>query len=140
MMARSYDRLPLTYQLKKEMELLYTTTSSTGTNTDTGKEAIFNIGANIVLYRDAHDSMGFHADNDQGKCYILATILSQKQVRQIIVKPNKANEMECDIHNMLELYEGDAYSMDGTYRCICVIGIVHCTRQRNWNIGIFFSL
>ena len=104
MKARSYDQLPHTYKFTKDMELLYTSSNSTRSPTkgmdqsgppSDGDPAVddtsvvFNIGAHILLYRDVHDSMGFHADNDQGESYILTTILSQQHGQDIIIKPKK---------------------------------------------------
>ena len=145
MKARSYENLPLTYEFTKVMELLYTVThddpndemkddndvGDVGTadvwnsyntfETDT-KEPIFNIGAHLLLYRDGHDSMGFHADNDQEESYILTTIMAQKHARDIIIKPkpcctgtNDSDEHSVEIHYKLQLCEGDAYAMDGAF-------------------------
>ena len=132
MKARSYDQLPHTYQFTKNMERLYTrksTTKRARTGSCHGRDTlvtpnddtsvVFIIGAHILLYRDVHDSMGFHADNDQGESYILTTILSQQHGRDIIIKPKPSEprtitDMRLETHFKLQLEEGDAYSMDGT--------------------------
>ena len=135
MKARSYDNLPHTHRFTKQMELLYSETQNdsnasslintnihNGNKTSKTEESIFNIGAHVVLYRDAHDSMGFHADNDQGESYILTTIVSQNHIRSIVVKPkpfrtnqNSESVLVMETHYKFELSEGDAYSMDGMY-------------------------
>lgn len=133
MKGHSYENLPKTHQFTKRMELLYNDSSTQndptvktsalqiGNNNSTKDDAVFNIGANVVLYRDAHDSMGYHADNDQEETFILTAIMSQKQVRDIIIKPKPCMSTTGNdvlvLHYKLRLNEGDAYSMDGT--CVC---------------------
>jgi 2OG-Fe(II) oxygenase superfamily len=133
MKARSYKDLPSTLQFTKKMELVYennkndskASTSSSMTPEKEGEtdDSVFNIGAHILLYRDAHDSMGFHADDDQEESYILTAIMSQKHVRHVVFKPKRCadetNKDVLEVHYKLELSEGDAYSMDGTkYNCM----------------------
>ena len=132
MKARSYENLPRTLQFTKEMELLYGQTQN-DVDADASEaetnEAVFNIGAHVLLYRDAHDSMGFHADNAQEESYILTAIMSQEHIRMIVVKPKAIeNVHEDEIQYKLELREGDAYSMNGSCACFCLFVICSC----NW--------
>ena len=99
------------------MELLYGQTQN-DVDADASEaetnEAVFNIGAHVLLYRDAHDSMGFRADDAQEESYILTAIMSQKHKCEIVVKPKAIKNVHKDeIHYKLELCEGDAYSMNG---------------------------
>lgn len=92
----------------------------------------WRIGINVVCYRDGSDSIGFHADNDQGESVIMA-VLVQSDVRRIIIRPKveyeplgdnmrkqsggvrpKKSPTHGDEQVSLFLRAGDGYLMDGT--------------------------
>jgi alkylated DNA repair dioxygenase AlkB len=82
-------------------------------------EADWNIGVNVVLYRDGKDKMGDHADNDQGEELILCVVIASpgaktSQMRRVCVRPfHKWAAKEGDEDIELHLSPGDAYLMDG---------------------------
>jgi alkylated DNA repair dioxygenase AlkB len=99
----------------------------------------WNIGVDVVSYRDGRDSIGFHADNDQEEEHIVTVIVtSPPKPRQIVFKrmPDAAKKKQLrngtqDIEPSLGekrarlrdgdeeielcLSAGDAYSMDGEF-------------------------
>jgi hypothetical protein len=99
----------------------------------------WNVGVNVICYRDGHDSMGFHADNDQEEKLIVTVIVSSPpKPRQVLIKRMPASEKSnkrrngnskselshvqkragpCDGDEeiRLSLRAGDAYSMDGEF-------------------------
>ena len=84
---------------------------------DNGGEPFWNIGINPVLYRNGHDKMGFHADDDQGEQIIL-TALVEGPRRKIVIQPSAKvhakdtwESTDCRIELWLE--PGDVYQMDG---------------------------
>lgn len=79
----------------------------------------WNIGASIVYYRDGNDSMGYHADDDQGEEIICSCLLATPPASRIIkirVSPklDKHKKNKGDESFTLYLRAGDAYEMDGT--------------------------
>ena len=83
----------------------------------------WNIGCNLILYRNGKDSISWHADDTQGEDVVLSlTVESPPDPRTICFQP--ANTMELQMGDeQIELYPiaGDAYSMDG----IVQAGYVH---------------
>ena len=93
----------------------------------------WNVGVDVVAYRDGHDSCGWHADDTQGETLIVAVVLqSSGGLRSVKFRPKKPNDKYDDGYGKkrkakqpgeralsngdeeLELWigEGDAYSMD----------------------------
>jgi alkylated DNA repair dioxygenase AlkB len=76
----------------------------------------WTVGINPVLYRDAQDKMGDHADNDQGEDVILALLVdcSTTNTRRVRMKPFRKLCLQ-DGDEQIELFmePGDAYEMDG---------------------------
>jgi alkylated DNA repair dioxygenase AlkB len=75
----------------------------------------WNIGADLVCYRDGQDGIGWHRDSSQGENIVESLIVSSpEEVRSLCIQalgdPQKGDEQ-------LELFPnaGDMYSMDGTY-------------------------
>lgn len=82
----------------------------------------WNVGVDVVAYRDGRDSIGFHADNDQGEELILtALVTSPPKPRRVVFKRMpKDGEKSTHLrhgHEEIELClgAGDAYSMDGEF-------------------------
>lgn len=89
----------------------------------------WDIGVHAVLYRDMKDSMGDHADDDQGEtrifCVLVETPPTPRVVRvnvfrkltQTTKKDSKGRRVHrrCDGDEVIQLYlqRGDAYEMDG---------------------------
>ena len=103
----------------------------------------WNIGIHPVLYRDNKDSMGDHADDDQGETRIFCVILdSPPTPRKVIIKVfNKLTggnrerdrvHQEGDEFIELSLRPGDAYEMDG----IMQKSYSHCVPKDNGNENI----
>lgn len=75
----------------------------------------WNIGANLVYYRNGTDHTTWHADDTQGEALILCIVVeSQSYARPILVKP-KANGgfQDGDEEIIIFVGQGDAYEMDG---------------------------
>mmetsp|Transcript_8259 Transcript_8259/g.24431 ORF Transcript_8259/g.24431 Transcript_8259/m.24431 type:complete len:147 (-) Transcript_8259:15-455(-) len=110
----------------------------------------WNIGVHPVLYRDNRDSMGDHADDDQGETRILCVLLdSPPTPRKVVIKVfdrltggkgNKNREYQNgDEVIELRLRPGDAYEMDGvrTYAFVlCVQSSGFCSISRSWGSSI----
>lgn len=78
----------------------------------------FNIGTNIVAYRNGNDGIGYHADNTQNEDLIYGTVLyseNQDNPRRLKIRPNINTEYR-DGDEQIELFPmvGDGYCMDGT--------------------------
>jgi len=72
----------------------------------------FNIGLDLVVYRNGKDSIGWHADNTQGEQIIASLLIdSPCPARTICIKPNNIPR---DGDEAIELYptSGDMYQMD----------------------------
>lgn len=71
----------------------------------------WNIGADMLLYRDGQDSINFHADNTQKEEIVIALVVTET-CRPLCVKPANG-----DLDEQLEIFPtaGDSYQMDGTY-------------------------
>ena len=102
----------------------------------------WNIGVDIVAYRDGHDSIGFHADDDQGEQLIFTALFNHPaKHRRVLFKckprskdggkdnnnrrrsSSKPNPLDGDEEIELLLGAGDAYSMDGRVQCSYVHGV-----------------
>lgn len=86
----------------------------------------WNVGVDVVCYRDGNDSCGWHADDTQGETLVFCVVLqSQGGPRRVRFRPKfasaspkrKRRRLSClqrgDEELELWLDEGDAYSMDG---------------------------
>jgi len=102
--ARPLKKLPLLEALAKELA-------------DKLGVKSWNIGVNPVLYRGSNDSMGEHADDDQGEELILCLVVSSPKggARRVRISPKaKGSEAEDEDECIdLMMSEGDAYLMDG---------------------------
>jgi 2OG-Fe(II) oxygenase superfamily len=84
----------------------------------------WNIGTEVVAYRDGRDSIGFHADDDQGeKLIFTAPLFDPSKARRVVFKNKRMQKdgeqskrpRDGDEEIELLLGAGDAYSMDGEF-------------------------
>jgi hypothetical protein len=75
----------------------------------------FNIGCNVLLYRDSHDKIGYHANDSQEEVMIFTAIVLSEHPRylHLLPKGKKKDYKHGDVHIKLYAGKGDAYSMDG---------------------------
>jgi alkylated DNA repair dioxygenase AlkB len=76
----------------------------------------WNIGVDLVCYRDGDDHIGWHADDKLGEALVLSIVVDSKTViRPVLVKPKTDNLgfRDGDEEIILFITEGDAYEMDG---------------------------
>lgn len=75
----------------------------------------WNIGANLLYYRDGDDHTTWHSDDTQGEALILCIVVdSQSHARPILVKPKTdAGFRDGDEEIIIFVGQGDAYEMDG---------------------------
>ncbi|KAL3927363.1 MAG: hypothetical protein SGBAC_013116 [Bacillariaceae sp.] len=100
--ARPLSKLPLLERLAKDLADWFGVKS-------------WNIGVHPVLYRGSNDSMGEHADDDQGEEKILCLIVSSpKGPRCVRISPKAKGEAAEIGDERLDLMmsPGDAYLMD----------------------------
>ena len=81
----------------------------------------WNLGVDLMMYRNGNDSIGFHADDTQGEELILCLIIdSNFEKRKIKIRPNKKSPLK-NSDEEIELYlgQGNGYEMDGkNIQCI----------------------
>ena len=77
-------------------------------------EKEFNIGVDLLCYRNGNDHIGFHADDTQGETFVFCLTVESKQQRRLIIKPAKSSELEIG-DEKIELFPtaGDGYDMTG---------------------------
>jgi hypothetical protein len=75
----------------------------------------FNIGCDVLLYRDGNDKIGYHADDTQEETIIFTVVVLSEQMRRLHILPKgkKEDYKHGDFQIILNAGEGDAYSMDG---------------------------
>jgi SAD/SRA domain/2OG-Fe(II) oxygenase superfamily len=74
--ARPLNDFPLVAKLAGTVEEMARHHDISSTKTASTMETYWNIGANVVCYRDGRDHIGLHADNDQGENVILQLLLN----------------------------------------------------------------
>lgn len=115
--SRPMSQLPLVHNLAQVMK------SYCGVDN-------WNIGVNVICYRDDNDRMGFHSDNDQNESMILAIVPNcpDESERKIIIRTKtttkkikknmttfNVNGERCYEVLEIQLKAGDGYDMDGTF-------------------------
>ena len=78
----------------------------------------WNIGANLVYYRDGNDHTTWHSDDTQGEALILCIVVELHAFAwPILVKP-KTNGGFQDGYEEIIIFvgQGDAYEMDGKWK------------------------
>lgn len=79
------------------------------------KNKYWNLGVDLMIYRNGNDSVGFHADDTQGEEIILCLIIdSNFEKRKIKIRPHKKSPLK-NSDEEIELYlgQGTGYEMDG---------------------------
>ena len=90
----------------------------------------WNIGVDVILYRNGNDRIGWHADDTQGEDIILTVVVETNVIRTIKIRPKRSrngrsssssgrrkDEGYQDGDELIELIvkQGSAYKMDGTF-------------------------
>ena len=83
--------------------------------------SMFNIGVDVIYYRNGNDKIGWHADDNQGEDIIFAVVIQTDENRKVCVRQTK-DKKEKNKHGdkVLQLFflNGDGYSMDGEFYLI----------------------
>jgi alkylated DNA repair dioxygenase AlkB len=73
----------------------------------------WNIGLDLIVYRNGKDGIGWHADDTQGESLILTVIISSDRTRIIKIRPKRGMHLkDGDEEIEILLVPGDGYSMD----------------------------
>ncbi|GMH99295.1 hypothetical protein TrST_g3156 [Triparma strigata] len=87
----------------------------------------WNIGVDLIVYRDGNDSMGFHSDDNQGETSVLALVVECKEARPVYIRPHRnVARAEGDEEVQLFVRQGDAYELDAG----CQAGYEHSLPKR----------
>jgi hypothetical protein len=74
----------------------------------------WNIGCDLICYRNGCDSVGWHADDTHSETVVLCVVVESAGDRPVHIKPNEKVSPLADGDEEVELYvaEGDAYELD----------------------------
>ncbi|GMI23936.1 hypothetical protein TrRE_jg12045 [Triparma retinervis] len=73
----------------------------------------FNIGVDLICYRNGMDSIGWHADDTQSETNVLGVVVESKGSRPVCIRPKgpkssyKVGDEEIELH----VGEGDGYEL-----------------------------
>lgn len=76
----------------------------------------WNIGVDVIVYRDENDSIGWHADDTQSEDIVVSVVVETDERRIVRIRPKKRKkESYRDGDEQIELIvrQGDGYTMDG---------------------------
>ena len=76
----------------------------------------WDIGVDMIIYKDGNDSIGWHSDDTQGETVVLCVVVEAPgEVRPLYIRPNKKVRplRKGDEEIQLFIAEGDGYDMDG---------------------------
>ena len=75
----------------------------------------WDLGVDLIHYRNGNDSIGYHAADTQGETIILSLIVdSNNERRRIKIRPNRKYPLkDKDEEIEISLGQGNAYEMDG---------------------------
>lgn len=76
----------------------------------------WDIGVDLIVYKDGGDSIGWHSDDTQGESIVVCVVVDAPgEVRPLLIRPNKRSKAlsEGDEEIQLFIAEGDGYDMDG---------------------------
>jgi hypothetical protein len=78
----------------------------------------WSTGCDVLLYRDCHDKIGFHADDTQGETVIFCAVVLSEHRRCLHILPAGKRKDYANKDMQVKLYadQGDAYAMDG--KCV----------------------
>ena len=49
----------------------------------------WNVGMDMIVYRDGQDSCGWHADDTQNECLVVAVVVECGSARRVCIRPNR---------------------------------------------------
>ena len=76
----------------------------------------WDIGVDMIAYKDGGDSIGWHADDTQGETIVVCVVVDAPgEVRPLCIRPNKRKKPlhHGDEEIQLFIAEGDGYDMNG---------------------------
>jgi len=76
----------------------------------------WDIGVDMIAYKDGGDSIGWHADDTQGETVVVCVVVDAPgEIRPLCIRPNKRTKPLCHGDEEIQLFiaEGDGYDMDG---------------------------
>ena len=75
----------------------------------------WNIGADLIVYRNGNDSINWHADDTQEESTVLCAIIESKGARPVHIRAHtKKVQLKSGDENMiLQMNEGEGYAFDG---------------------------
>jgi len=104
-------------------------------------EKKWNIGVDVVVYRDGRDRMGWHADDTQEEHIILCVVVECDVVRPLKVRPKFRRGEKAPSHGDEEIWiypsKGDAYEMDGEMQINYVHSVDAYKGSSSWSVLIF---
>ena len=88
----------------------------------------FNIGVDLICYRDGRDSIGWHSDDTHDETVVLCVVVESEGDRPVHLRPNERVSKLADGDEEVELFvrEGDAYELDEN----CQRGYLHRLPKR----------
>jgi alkylated DNA repair dioxygenase AlkB len=75
----------------------------------------WDIGVDMIAYKDGGDSIGWHADDTQGESVVVCVVVDAPgEVRPLCIRPKRTKQLgHGDEEIQLFIAEGDGYDMDG---------------------------
>jgi alkylated DNA repair dioxygenase AlkB len=76
----------------------------------------WDIGVDMILYKDGGDSIGWHADDTQGESIVVCVVVDAPgEIRPLHIRPNKRAKALSQGDEEIQLFiaEGDGYDMNG---------------------------
>ena len=105
MKAQPIDLVPEVASYAKELAKMYNLPNEQ-----------WDIGVDLIVYRDGDDSIGWHADDTQDESVVLCVVVDAPgEPRPVHIRPNKRAKQlsEGDEEIQLHIGEGMGYDMDG---------------------------
>ncbi len=92
----------------------------------------FNIGIDVLIYRNGLDSCGWHSDDTQGERCVACVVLESAMPRLVkfrpkVMKGRGSNLRPGDEQLELRISQSDAYDFDG----LSQVGYEHCLPKRH---------
>ena len=81
-----------------------------------GLDDAWNIGCDVIVYRNGNDKIGWHSDDSQGEQKIFCIVAeSREEVRKLQIRPHRKHVTLQDGSQEVQIFPaaGDAYEMDG---------------------------
>ena len=100
----------------------------------------WDIGVDMIVYRDGDDSIGWHADDSQGESVVLCVVVDAPgEPRPLYIRPKRSKSTHLangDEEIQLYVGEGDGYDMDGDMQ----VGYEHSLPKQKTNLSHRFVL